>query len=92
VIKDRATNEVVHEITLEAVGTLNCGIDGRDQFFLMTSLTDDLPVSLAIDVMKRKFHYECGLPGGYFCDLVLGAQQQYDSRQVILTVQHRYDV
>lgn len=91
-VKCPETDEVVFQVRLERIGSLEYGIDGRDEFFVMTNLTDDLAPEVAIDLMSQRFFSQCTRPGGYFCDCVLGTQQQYRKSQVILTVQHRYDV
>ena len=80
------------EIKIEKIGKIDKGIDGSDEYVLLTRLDDDLTPDQAVDWLLPKVYRECSYPGGYFCQTVLAVQAEYSRNTVICTIQHRYDV
>lgn len=75
----------------QEIGQISYGIDGSDQYFLITNREDDLDVELTRHVFLSSYYYDCAYPGGYFCRNVNVYPTEH-SNEMILVVQHRYDV
>lgn len=73
------------------IGTIDYGIDGSDQYVLLTRSDNQLTAEQAKEWLLSKVYYECGVAGGYFCNVVLAVQAASGPNQVICTIQHRYD-
>lgn len=87
-----SSEEVVAEIKLGKIGSIDNGIDGKDEYVLMTRLDDDLSPENAHRWFLPVVYSECTHPGGYFCTSIQVVQAQYSPNKVIITVLHRYDV
>jgi len=68
------------------------GIDGRDEYLILTRLDDDMTPEQAREWLLPQVYKESSMAGSYFCTSVMVVQAQYSTNQVICTVQHRYDV
>lgn len=80
------------EIKITKIGKIDNGIDGSDEYVLLTRLDDELTPDQAVDWLHPKVYRECSHPGGYFCRTVLAVQAAYSHNEVICTIQHRYDI
>lgn len=80
------------DIKIETIGTISHGVDGSDQYVLLTRWGDDLTPEDAEDWLLpqvyKDTHQEAG---GYFCHRVTTMQGE-SSGKVIAIVHHRYDV
>jgi heme-degrading monooxygenase HmoA len=79
-------------ITTETIGTISHGVDGSDQYVLLTRWVDDLTPEDAEDWLLpqvyRETHQEAG---GYFCRRVTTTQGE-SANKVIAIIHHCYDV
>jgi hypothetical protein len=79
------------EITVTKIGNIEHGIDGNDQYLLLTRRDDDLTLEQARDWLLPQVYRETYQEaGGYFCKRVT-VMQKTDS-QVVAIVHHEYDV
>lgn len=80
------------DITTETIGTISHGVDGSDQYVLLTRWVDDLTPEDAEDWLLpqvyRETHQEAG---GYFCRRVTTTQGE-SANKVIAIIHHCYDV
>lgn len=80
------------DIKIETIGTISHGVDGSDQYVLLTRWGDDLTPEDAEDWLLpqvyKDTHQEAG---GYFCHRITTMQGE-SSGKVIAIVHHRYDV
>lgn len=81
-----------NNIQVERIGSIDNGIDGKDEYLLLTNNTDDLTPEQAHNYLLPKIYRRATHPGSYFCTSVLAVQAAYSTNKVICTVQHRYDV
>jgi hypothetical protein len=78
-------------ITTTVIGTDDRGIDGCDQFILLTRKDDDLTCEEAHNWFFPQVYRETQQEaGGYFCRDVEVLQRSTNS--VVAIVHHRYDV
>jgi hypothetical protein len=77
-------------ITITAIGSIEKGIDGRDGYVLL-SCDEPMTPEQAQDHLLPLVYTRSSNPGGYYCTDVRAVQCQYSDRQVICTVEHRYD-
>jgi len=79
------------EITVTNIGRIEHGIDGSDQYLLLScgddNLTEDQAHEWLLPQVYRETYQEAG---GYFCKRVT-VMQKTDS-QVVAIVHHEYDV
>lgn len=87
-----AFTEVPVGITIENIGSLSKGIDGSDQYLMMTRMDDDLTPDDAYEIMMRLAWRDCHVPGGYFCKTGEVMQAFDGKNKVICVLHHRYDV
>ena len=80
------------EIKFRKIGVIDNGIDGRDEYLMLTRLDDDMTPEQAHDWLHPQVFRESTQPGSYFCRTVMVVQAQYSTNQVICTVQNRYDI
>jgi hypothetical protein len=79
------------EITVTKIGNIEQGIDGTDQYLLLTRKDDSLTPKEARDWLLPQVYRETYQEaGGYFCKRVT-VMQKTDS-QVVAIVHHEYDV
>ena len=79
------------EIKCERIGVIHNGIDGSDEYLLLTCLEEDLTPDQATEWLYPQVWKDSSGAGSYYCTTVL-AVQGHRPDQVIATVQHRYDV
>ena len=80
------------DIKIETIGTISHGVDGSDQYVLLTRWGDDLTPEDAEDWLLPQVYRETHqAAGGYFCHRVTTMQGE-SSGKVIAIVHHRYDV
>ena len=80
------------QIKLERIGRIDLGIDGVDDYYLLTRTDDNLTKQQAIDWLLPTMYHEGGGPGSYYCHTVRAAKEQHAANRVICIVEHRYDV
>lgn len=79
------------EITVTNIGHIEHGIDGNDQYLLLTRNDDDLTPEQAREWLLPQVYRETYQEaGGYFCKRVT-VMSRSDS-QVVAIVHHEYDV
>ena len=76
-------------IDLQVIGEIDKGIDGRQQYVLLTNKEDGLTLDEAHQYLTEHFWRDCNHPGGYFCRL-FDVFQKTDN-QVIGIIHHQYD-
>lgn len=83
------------DIRIEPIGHTSDGIDGKDEYLLLTR-TDDTILTpeqardwLLPQVSRNAFSQ---IAGGYYCLSVRAVQVEFSRRSVICTVEHRWDV
>lgn len=77
----------------QRIGSIELGIDGRDEYFSLTVEPEDgiEPNELACDFIDS-FYRETNQPGGYFCNSgQIIPVPHYDDRFIVV-IMHRYDV
>lgn len=80
------------EILATPIGSIDNGVDGRDEYVLVTRFDDDISVSQAVTwLLEQCFNPGSG-PGGYYCHTVFAVPAYDSTTQCICTIQHRYDV
>jgi hypothetical protein len=80
------------DIKIETIGAISHGVDGSDQYVLLTRWADDLTPEDAEDWLLPQVYRETHqAAGGYFCHRVTTMQGE-SSGKVIAIVHHRYDV
>lgn len=90
------TNKVIATMCLQPIGRLSEGIDGSDEYYLVTVsdvVGDEEPDANTIEQwMLPVFYRESTAPGGYFCNTVRVIPEECNTSRFILRVSHRYDV
>lgn len=80
------------DIKIETIGAISHGVDGSDQYVLLTRWGDDLTPEDAEDwLLPQVYRDTHQAAGGYFCHRVTTMQGE-SSGKVIAIVHHRYDV
>ena len=80
------------DIKIETIGTISHGVDGSDQYVLLTRWGDDLTPEDAEDWLLPQVYKDTHqAAGGYFCHRITTMQGE-SSGKVIAIVHHRYDV
>jgi len=74
------------------IGKLEMGIDGCDEYVLITNDEDNLTTQQAEDWLLPRVYRESHRAGGYFCRHVSTTPVPYRDNQVIAIIHHRYDV
>ena len=81
------------DIQTTDIGTIQRGIDGSDQYMLVTRRDDDITPEQAIEwLLPQVYQQTRQEAGGYFCTTVRAVMAQYSTNVCICTVEHRYDV
>lgn len=80
------------DIKIRPIGQIDNGSDGRDEYYLLTRLDDDMTPEQAHDWIFPRVYQECMGPGCPYVNTVAVVQAENSTNQVICTVQHRYDV
>ena len=80
------------EINMTSIGTLEEGIDGRDEYLLLARKDDDMTPEQAIKWLLPKVYRRSTMPGDYYCTSVKAVQAQHSTCKVICTIEHRYDI
>jgi hypothetical protein len=80
------------EITMFPIGKVDQGIDGSDEYVLLTRTDDDLDQQTARDWLLPLVYRESLRPGGYFCTSVTIVPKPYNDNQCIAIIHHRFDV
>lgn len=84
--------DVSELITMQLIGNLELGIDGRDEYVLVTNPEGKLSIEQAEDfVLSRVYRNSTGA-GSYYCTSAYGSPVKYSVNQVIVSVHHRYDI
>jgi hypothetical protein len=79
------------DITITKIGCNGQGIDGMDEFVLLTRKDDDLTCEEAYDwLFPQVYRDTYQEAGGYYCRDVEVLQRS--DNQVVAIVHHRYDV
>ena len=80
------------KITL--IGRVDDGIDGSDEYVLLTSTDGELISTEQIDqLFWEKWRYETQQEaGGYFCKSYCVFPHQYGADRVVLCIKHQYDI
>lgn len=78
------------EIKMSVIGKLDFGIDGADEYVLISRLDDELTERQAYDYLMPKVYRDCSYPGGYFCTSITIFKKPYVD-EFIGIVHHRYD-
>lgn len=85
--------EVQHdelEISVEKIGKKEKGIDGSDEYVMLTSASGQLTLAQAERWLLRKCFREAQTPGGYYCTSVKCVDVGEDGR-IMGIIYHRYD-
>ena len=76
----------------QQIGKIEMGIDGCDEYVLITNDEDDLSPEVAEAWLLPQVYRDCYQAGGYFCHHVSTTLVPFRDNQVIAIVHHRYDV
>jgi hypothetical protein len=80
------------DIKIETIGAISHGVDGSDQYVLLTRWGDDLTPEDAEDwLLPQVYRDTHQAAGGYFCHRVTTTQGE-SANKVIAIIHHRYDV
>ena len=80
------------DIRITPIGTVEQGIDGRDEYVLITSMDDALDVDFAREWLLPQVYRESMRPGGYFCTSVTIMSHPLATNRCVAIIHHRYDV
>lgn len=81
--------------TYEHIGTISHGIDGHDEYVLVTRTTKNYePLDLAdVEATVTEGTYsDSGVAGGYFCHRVTICPNPISDWQAVAIIHHRFDV
>lgn len=84
-------NELM-DIVVTKIGSIDVGIDGRDEYLLLRNREGDLSPDQAIAYLRPLVYREGRGPGSYFCTTVNAVQKLNSTDTAICTIEHRYDV
>ena len=88
----QATEALPPEITITPIGKVELGVEGSDEYVLLTRKDDDLDEDFARDWLLRRVYRESIHPGGYYCTAVTIVPKPYRGNECIAIIEHRYDV
>lgn len=74
------------------IGVVDEGIDGRDEYILLTRKDYDLTPRQAVSYLLPKVYRRSSHPGAYFCTSVRAMQSQFQLNAVVCIIEHRYDI
>jgi hypothetical protein len=78
--------------TTQDIGTISHGVDGSDQYLILTCVDEDCTPQQAIDWLLPQVYREPSHAGAYFCRHVSATPMPYRDDQVIAIIHHQYDV
>lgn len=82
----------MENLKIERIGCISFGIDGADEYLLVTTEDFTDPDDLEAILLPTYFR-DCHAPGGYFCHSVEVVAKKFSGNtQFIVSVAHRYDV
>lgn len=84
-------SDVLPKMTKERIGIINNGVDGSDEYLLVSGTEDDITIEHVRKWLLPQYHKECNGPGQYYCRDMSAQQVQYRANEVIAVVFHRYD-
>lgn len=80
-------------ISMLTIGRIPLGVDGFDEYVLVTDTEDVLTPDAAHQWLLPQVYRQTTQPaGGYFCTSVLAMQHAYRDNACLCVIQHRYDV
>jgi hypothetical protein len=87
-------NNIMHAtISLSTIGSIFKGVDGRDEYVLLTRADDDLTPDDALEYLHPLVYREGRGAGSYYCDRVHAVPAPGRMpNQVLCVVEHRFDV
>jgi hypothetical protein len=85
-------NLKLESLQTQRIGHVDLGIDGMDEYLLVTNLEDDLAPDDAVNLLMPLYYDKGRGPGAYFCHNIRAVQAPYSTNSVIAIVEHRYDV
>jgi len=78
--------------TIQQIGNIDNGIDGRDEYVLVKAIDGE---EHSIEVIRAwvlgMVYSACRGAGGYYCDTVAVTKQEHSDNEFICTICHRYD-
>lgn len=77
---------------MQRIGKIEMGIDGCDEYILLTNDEDTLTPEQAEDWLLPQVYRDSYHAGGYFCRHVSATPVPFRDNQVIAIIHHRYDV
>jgi hypothetical protein len=80
--------------TVTLIGRVDDGIEGSDEYVLLTSKDGEPITTEQIDqLFWEKWRYETQQEaGGYFCKTYYTFPHQYGADRVVLCIKHQYDI
>jgi hypothetical protein len=79
-------------LTISRIGDISKGIDGRDEYVLLTCLDDAIDFESVYLWLLQRVYRETNTPGGYFCHDVTIVPMPYADNKCIGIIHHRFDV
>lgn len=79
-------------IRIERIGAITKGVDGSDEYLLVTDLDGTLSLESLQEQLLQAYYKDANQPGGYFCYAVNVAAHPFYDSAYIAVVHHRYDV
>lgn len=80
------------DIRITRIGDIPQGVDGRDEYALLTRLDDDLTEDFAHEWLLPQVFRDTSTAGGYYCTSVTIIPCPNVDNEVIAIIHHRYDV
>lgn len=80
------------DIHVARIGDLHLGIEGRDEYIMLTRRDDDLPLDLAHEWLLPQVFRDSTSAGGYYCTSVTVMPYPHHSNKALAIIHHRYDV
>jgi len=77
-------------IQVTKIGNIDNGIDGSEEYLLLTNSEDDLTEDQAWDYLHPLVYRDTDIAGAYFCHTVRTLQKT--DNQVVCIVYHQYNV
>lgn len=80
-------------ITVTRIGSVSLGIDGSDEYLLLSSSTDELTVGQVEEYCHQHFYRNTNaIAGGYYCHTWCILPHPVLGNKSICIIHHRYDV
>ena len=77
---------------VQRIGKIDCGIDGSDQYLLVTSEDDSVTAEEVEHEFLTMYFRDTNHAGGYFCHAVTVQKKERPACEFIVIIHHRYDV